>query len=103
MTEQQAIDWCEHFRDNIIMTGVQSEKYTLALKAMRTAIAALNKQIAQKPVEVKRTGAVIRTAKCPLCDSTFPDIGGVNEAYDECEQPQHCRVCGQAIDWEGLL
>lgn len=101
MTEQQAINWCEQFRDNIIMTGVQSEKYTLALKAMRVAIAALNKQIPQKPVEVKRMYGTIYTAKCPLCGSTFPDIGGIHECYHECEQPQCCSVCGQAIDWEG--
>jgi hypothetical protein len=41
MTEQEAIDLCEQFRDNIVATGVQKEKYTLALKAMRTAITAL--------------------------------------------------------------
>lgn len=45
MTELEAIDWCEQFRDNIIATGVEKEKYTLALKAMRTAITALNNQV----------------------------------------------------------
>ena len=64
------------------------------------AIDALKKQIPQKPVGVKRTGNKFHTAKCPRCGSMFPDIGGVYEYYDECEQPWYCGECGQAIDWE---
>jgi NMD protein affecting ribosome stability and mRNA decay len=83
MTEQEAIDWCEQFRDNIIMQGVKKEKYTLALKAMRTAITALEKQIPQK----------VEKMVCPSCSRIFLLLHGQRKGADFCD------CCGQALDW----
>ena len=83
MTEQEAIDWCEQFRDNIIMTGVEKEKYTLALKAMRTVIAALKKQIPQK----------LDKMACPNCGRIILMLHGQTRGANCCD------VCGQAWDW----
>lgn len=89
MTEQEAIDWCEQFRDNIVMTGVKKEKYTLALKAMRTAITALKKQIPQKPRVDENDWYC-----CRNCGDTFSLINMVNN------RNKYCGKCGQALDWE---
>lgn len=83
MTEQEAIDWCEQFRDNIVATGVEKEKYTLALKAMRTAIKTLEKQIPQK----------FKNMACPSCGRIFLLLHGQRKGADFCD------CCGQALDW----
>ena len=88
MTTLEAIDWCEQFRDNIIMTGVEKEKYTLALKAMRTAINALSKQ---KPQKVVRYFEITYQAECPACKGRI-----VAHASHK-----HCRWCGQRLEWRG--
>jgi hypothetical protein len=88
MTHKEAIDWCEQFRDNIIATGVEKEKYTLALKAMRTSITALEKQIPQKVI---RYFEITYQAECPACKGRI-------EAH---ASHKYCRLCGQAIEWEG--
>lgn len=90
MTEQEAIDWCEQFRDNIIATGDKKEKYTLALKAMRTAITALEKRIPQKPYYRKEEDA--KGYACPVCDmGVTVDHGRIRDTF--------CSHCGQALDW----
>ena len=48
MTYKEALIWCYDFRDNIIKVGVAKEKYILALRAMRSAMTAIAKQIAEK-------------------------------------------------------
>ena len=88
MTEQEAIDWCEQFRDNIIVTGVKKEKYTLALKAMWTAITALKKQMPQKVI---RYFEISYQAECPACKGRI-------EAH---ASHKHCRWCGQRLKWSG--
>ena len=88
MTEQEAIDWCEQFRDNIVWTGVKKEKYTLALKAMRTAIAALKKRMPQKVV---RYFEIDYSAECPSCKGRI-------EAHSS---HRHCKWCGQRLEWSG--
>ena len=97
MTPQEAIDWCDQFRDNIIKTGVQKEKYTLALRAMRTAMTALAKQIPQQP-DLEGDGyydgeLVYDTGYCPCCRQDY-EI--------EYHAPKFCENCGQALDWGDL-
>lgn len=86
MTPQETIDWCDQFRDNIIKTGVKKEKYTLALRAMRTAMTAIAKQI---PQNVVLYYTKIGSAKCPEC-------GGTIEAHSS---HKHCCYCGQKLKW----
>lgn len=86
MTEQEAIDWCEQFRANIVLTGVLKEKYTLALKAMRIAIAALKKQT---PKKVLRYFEREYMAECPVCNGRI-------EAHTS---HKHCKWCGQKLEW----
>lgn len=83
MTWQEANDWCDQFRDNIIKTGVIKEKYTLALRAMRTAMTALAKQIPQK----------LNGITCPNCGRIFLLLHGQTKGED------FCGSCGQALDW----
>lgn len=84
MTNKEAIVWCDDFRDNIIRSGVDGEKYTLALRAMRTAMIALAKQIPQKVVGMM----------CPNCERMFFLYHGENRGSDFCSR------CGQALKWE---
>ena len=88
MSEQEAIDWCEQFRDNIIKTGVKKEKYTLALKAMRIAINAISKQIPQKVV---RYFEIDYSAECPACNGRI-------QAHTS---HRNCKWCGQKLEWSG--
>lgn len=88
MTTIEAIDWCEQFRDNIVATGVEKEKYTLALKAMRTAITALEKQM---PKKVTRYFEITYQAECPACEGRI-------EAH---ASHRHCKWCGQRLEWSG--
>ena len=86
MTEKEAIDWCEQFRDNIINVGVKKEKYILALRAMRTAITALLKQIPKKVVFYYEHEFA---ANCPEC----------NKKIDSHASKKYCCWCGQKLDW----
>lgn len=88
MTEQEAIDWCEQFRDNIVLTRVKKEKYTIALKAMRAAIAALKKQI---PKKVLRYFEIDYSAECPSCNGRI----AAHTSH------RHCKWCGQRLEWSG--
>lgn len=63
---------------------------------------ALKKQIAEKPSEIKTFDGKIESANCPCCGYSFPDIGGVNESYFECEQYNYCPDCGQKIEWSDI-
>ena len=86
MTIEEAIDWCDQFRDNIIKVGAKKEKYALALRAMRTAITALSKQMPKKVfLYLEKTGC----AGCPSC-------GGMIEAHSS---HKYCCYCGQALEW----
>jgi hypothetical protein len=86
MNEQEAIDWYEQFRDNIIMVGVKKEKYTLALKAMQTAITALLKQIPKRVVFYYTHEFA---ANCPAC----------NVKIDSHASKKYCCWCGQRLAW----
>ena len=86
MTVQEANDWCDQFRDNIIMTGVKKEKYTLALRAMRTAMTALAKQMPKKVVFFYPRDF---SANCPECDKRI-------EAH---ANHKYCCWCGQRLEW----
>lgn len=84
MTPEEALIWCDDFRDNIIKVGVVKEKYTLALRAMRTAMTALVRQIPQK----------VENMACPNCDRLFLFRHGQRRGADFCDK------CGQALKWE---
>lgn len=86
MTEKEAIDWCERFRDNIIKVGVKKEKYTLALRAMRTAINALLKQIPKRVVFYYLHEFA---ANCPAC----------KRKIDAHVSKEYCCWCGQRVEW----
>lgn len=101
MKPQEAIEWCEQFRDNIIKTGVEKEKYTLALRAMRTAITAIEKQMPKKPTYVDTRfrnhgrsiadgASLSKCYKCPNCTSHI---------FHVWDSEQYCPYCGQALDW----
>lgn len=62
---------------------------------------AIEKQIAQKPANIKRDGATVSDAYCPRCEYGFPDIGGISEYYGLVEQYDYCPECGQKLDWSG--
>ena len=72
MTNTEALIWCDDFRDNIVMCGKGEEKYILALDAMRTVMAALEKQIPKKP-----KGMI-----CPNCGADKRE-GKENEETDD--------------------
>jgi hypothetical protein len=57
-------------------------------KALRIAICALDKQIAKKPIE---DGYYDKPCVCPFCGEPLDYVG--------CEK--HCKVCGQALLWDG--
>lgn len=84
MTPEEAIIWCDDFRDNIIKAGKVEEKHSLALRAMRTAMYALAKQIPQK----------VKGYTCPNCERIFFLMYGERKGEDYCDR------CGQALDWE---
>ena len=84
MTNEEAIVWCDDFRDNIIRVGVVKEKYTLALRALRTAMTALAKQIPRK----------VNGMTCPNCERLFFLKFGEKRGEDYCDR------CGQALKWE---
>lgn len=83
MTNEEALVWCDDFRDNIIRAGAVKEKYTLALRALRTAMTALAKQIPQK----------VDGMACPNCERPFFLKFGEKRGEDYCDR------CGQALDW----
>ena len=96
MTPQEAIKRIKTHNE------IHSRKEHFAVhitEALQMAVEALEKQTPQKPIDVERTGDLFHKAKCPRCGSSFPDVGGVHEFYDECEQPFYCGECGQALDW----
>ena len=84
MTYDEALVWYDDFRDNIVKSGKVDEKYSLALRAMRTAMLALAKQIPQK-----RKGFA-----CPTCGRLILLLHGQTKGGNFCD------ICGQAIDWE---
>lgn len=84
MTPEEALIWCDDFRDNIVKSGVVKEKYTLALRAMRTAMTALARQIPQK----------VENMCCPNCERLFLLRHGQIRGAD------YCNKCGQALRWE---
>ena len=86
MNENEALDWCEQFRDNIVKVGVKKEKYTLALKAMKTVISALKKQI---PKRVTFYYVDSFNARCPSCEHNI----------DAHASKTYCCWCGQKVAW----
>lgn len=76
----------------------------MLMKAHMIVVEYARKQIerstAKAPIEIEKTDGNISNAVCPVCGYRFPDIGGLNEFYDEVEQHDYCPNCGQKIDWE---
>ena len=67
--------------------------------AVKMAIAAIDKQIQQKPNSgVDRTwGKPLKEAICPVCDYVL----GHWEFIGDAKKITYCEHCGQAITWEG--
>lgn len=84
MDYKEALIWCDDFRNNIINFGEQKPKYTLALRAMKTAMTAIARQIPRKVV-----GLV-----CPECERPFFLLHGQRKGADYCDR------CGQKLKWE---
>lgn len=61
--------------------------------ALALAFEALEKQIPKKPIirEAEDSFGYVKHILCPNCEKV--EFG--------CERPCFCRICGQAIDWEG--
>lgn len=102
---RQVVEVCPEFSEELVPMCVRNGGVCYEMSPCGERInggitVALNKQIPQKPYIVRRNGNRVFAAKCPRCRSSFPDIGGIAEFYDECEQPDYCGNCGQAIDWE---
>lgn len=89
MTPEEAIVWCDDFRDNIIKAGKVEEKYSLALRAMKAAMTALVKMIPQKPIG-RHTDY-----KCPMCERRVRSGKGSSSR----QRDNFCQRCGQALDW----
>lgn len=96
MTTKEALYWCEHFTDNIVLANPKKEKMFLALQAMKKCKEALEKQMPRKPdyeADGYADGVLAYDyAKCPVCEHEFEY--GINEWGSA-----FCQDCGQALDW----
>ena len=72
------------------------------MELVEACISALKKQTPKKPVGIGMFEGKVEHAHCPCCGYSFPDIGGINESYFECEQDACCRECGQKLDWSDI-
>ena len=103
-TREVMIRMADRYEDALVQAIINEAKLSgvteVTVLNKSAILEAIKKQIPQKPIEIKRTGEVFHRAKCPRCRREFPDLGGVQEYLDECEQPWYCGECGQAIDWE---
>ena len=88
MTDKEALDWCEQFENNVIMSNIQGEKTFLALKAMVLCKAALIKQIPLKPQSFDS----VPHNRCPNCKNAV-------RMYRDSPHFNNCHWCGQALDW----
>lgn len=84
MRYEEALEWCDTFRDNVIKNGGQGVRFTLALQAMRKAMMAISKQIPRK----------VENMTCPECGRIFLMMFRQTRGTDFCDN------CGQALDWE---
>lgn len=60
------------------------------IEAKKIAIAAMRKQIPEKPVTYKETNR----ADCPVCGET---VRGIDKPYGK-----YCSGCGQKLDWSEI-
>ena len=84
MTNEEALVWCDDLCYSMVMTDPVKENYIRALRALRTAMAALDKQIPQK----------VDGMACPNCERPFFLKFGEKRGED------YCGRCGQALKWE---
>lgn len=84
MTNEEALVWCDDLCDGIIRADLVKENYIRSLRALRTAMTALAKQIPQK----------VNGMTCPNCYKMFFLLHGEQRGSD------YCSRCGQALKWE---
>ncbi len=48
MTNEDALDWCEKFTDNVVISNMRGKRMFLALEAIQKCKEALKKQISSK-------------------------------------------------------
>lgn len=85
-TYEDMISYCKHFEPKN-----DCERYEEKIAICKTAIEALEKQLAKKPIEINdaytpKIGE-FRVAKCPNCGKE------VSDRFDVCLE------CGQKLDW----
>ena len=79
MTDEQiisALEWCEHFENNLVLSGKIGEKFTLALQALQT--------IRQVLKDFNRQKAEIERLKKE--NDQFADIGKMYSVKEMMEQ-----------------
>lgn len=102
MTEQEAL---QEFWDNALHPSLKPE---ISEEAKAVAMKALEKQIPKKPCLEdqfidkseewhKQYGISWKVYRCPACDWST----GISTITREPYRPNHCKNCGQALDWEG--
>lgn len=70
-----------------IIEGLDTSNSEENIEAKKMAVAAMRKQIPQKPVTYTATNR----ADCPVCGET---VRGINKPFGN-----YCSGCGQALDW----
>ena len=90
MTYQEAIKQLEDLIENSkSFSEYDDDIWANDVKALETAIEALEKQIPKKPLD-RRDSADISIGHCPNCNCFVDDWND-----DKC-----CGGCGQIMDWE---
>lgn len=89
MTNEEAIERIRKLMISSVQSSVGAEIRPIAY-AFEKAIAALEKQIPKKVIEVRTDSCGIIARICPKCKG---DFFGDNE-------DKYCLNCGQALDWE---
>lgn len=65
-------------------------------KALHLAMAALQKQIPQKPT---REASLYRCLTCPTCKNVIDEFAEIVPGQKVRVQTPNCKFCGQTIDW----
>ena len=100
MTAEQAINELKFYRGlyetEIVSAGDGTPDGDLML-ALDMGIAALEKQIPKKPIDV--CTPVVTWGLCSICKGELNKLG--NRPNRVFESTKYCPDCGQALDWSG--
>lgn len=98
MTAEQAINELKFdrglYETEIVSAGDGTTDGDLML-ALDMGIAALEKQIPKKPIDV--CTPVVTWGLCPICKGELNKLG--NQPNRVFESTKYCPDCGQALDW----